>query len=137
MSVAQKICPTQVPSEVLPSLGNAWKILVAADDEPIGDVFQEKLAQFLSTEVETMSDLQGLVNPLVSGMTSPEAIIRAVGELLEKTSKPVSDGQTYRRLRIFSGVVPTPVVEESSENWLEQARLMVTECDCSAKEKRK
>ncbi len=137
MCVEKKICPTQVPSDVLPSSGNAWKILIAKDDEPVGDVFQEKLAQFLSKEGKTMSDLQGLVNPLVSGMTSPEAIIRAVGELLEKTSKPVSDGQAYRCLRIFSGVVPTPVGEESNENWLEQARLMVTECDCSAKEKRK
>lgn len=133
----EKFCPTQVPTEVFPSSGNAWNILVAADDEPVGDVFQEKLNRFLSQEGKTMSDLHGLVNPLVSGMTSPEAIIRAVGELLEKTSKPVSDGQAYRRLRIFSGVVPTPVGEESSENWLEQARLMIMECDCSTKEKRK
>ncbi len=53
----EKICPTQVPSEVLPSSGKAWKILVATDDEAVGDVFQEKLAQFLSTEGKTMSDL--------------------------------------------------------------------------------
>ncbi|XP_018947516.1 paraneoplastic antigen Ma1 homolog [Cyprinus carpio] len=133
----EKICPTQVPTEVLPSSGNTWNILVAADDEPIGDEFQEKLNRFLSQEGKTMSDLQGLVYPLVSGMTSPEAIIRAVRELLEKTPKPVSDGQAYRCLRIFSGVVPTAVGEESSENWLEQARLMVMECDFSVKEKQK
>ncbi|XP_043072489.1 paraneoplastic antigen Ma2-like [Puntigrus tetrazona] len=129
----EKICPTKVPSEVLSSSGDAWKILIVADDEPDGDVFWEKLTQFLSNEGKTMSDLQGLV----TGTTSPEAIIRAIGELLEKTSKPVSDGQAYRRLMIFSGVLPTPAGEESSENWLEQARLMVTECDCSAKVKRK
>lgn len=133
----EKISASQVPSEVLPVSGGAWKILVALDGEPDVDVFQEKLVQFLSQEGKSMSDLQGVVNPLLSGMTSPENIIRAIGELLEKTSKPPSDGQAYRRLRIFSGTVPTPAGEESSENWLEQAKLMVTECECSAKEKRK
>ncbi|KAI7790434.1 hypothetical protein IRJ41_006419, partial [Triplophysa rosa] len=83
-----------------------------------------------------MTDLHGLVRPMVVNTASPEMIIRAIGDLLEKT-KPTSDNQAYRRLRIFLGVEPTPVGEEVSDHWLEQARLMISECDCSAKEKRK
>lgn len=132
----EKICPTQVPSEVLPSSGDTWKIVVVKDEDPNVNAFSDKLSQFLSREGKSITDLQSLINPLASNVTSPETIIRAIGELLEKT-KPTSDGQAYRRLRIFSGIEPTPVGEENSENWLEQARLMIFETDCSTKEKRK
>lgn len=132
----EKICPAQVPSEVLPSSGETWEIVVIKDEDPNMNAFSGRLAQFLNREGKSITDLQSLINPLVSNVTSPETIIRAIGELLEKT-KPTSDGQAYRRLRIFSGLEPTPVGEENSENWLEQARLMISESDCSAKEKRK
>ncbi|XP_065119122.1 paraneoplastic antigen Ma1 homolog [Paramisgurnus dabryanus] len=132
----EKICPTQVPSEVLPSSGDTWKIVVVKDEDPNVNAFSDKLSQFLSREGKSITDLQSLINPLASNVTSPETIIRAIGELLEKT-KPTSDGQAYRRLRIFSGIEPTPVGEENSENWLEQARLMIFETECSTKEKRK
>ncbi|KAL0196751.1 hypothetical protein M9458_005291, partial [Cirrhinus mrigala] len=69
--------------------------------------------------------------------SSPEAIIRAVGDLLAKIEKPASEGSSYRRLRIFSGAIPPPPGEESLEHWLEQAYLMVEESDCSSKEKRR
>ncbi|KAK0137369.1 Paraneoplastic antigen Ma1 [Merluccius polli] len=38
---------------------------------------------------------------------------------------------------MFSGTLPTPAGEEALEHWLEQARLMVEESDCSIKEKRR
>uniref|UniRef100_A0AAR2IPB4 Paraneoplastic antigen Ma-like C-terminal domain-containing protein n=1 Tax=Pygocentrus nattereri TaxID=42514 RepID=A0AAR2IPB4_PYGNA len=46
------------------------------------------------------------------------------------------EGHSYRRLRMFSGVIPTPAGEESIEHWLEQAYVMVEECECSEKEKK-
>ncbi|KAL1249379.1 hypothetical protein QQF64_020384 [Cirrhinus molitorella] len=87
-------------------------------------------------EGKSVSDLQAMFSSPSSNAGSPEAIIRAVGELLEKTSKPGSDGSAYRRLRIFSGTVPTPAGEEALETWMDQARMMVMECECSEKEKR-
>lgn len=33
-------------------------------------------------------------------------------------------------------MTPTPAGEETLDNWLEQAQLMIDECDCSEKEKR-
>ncbi len=68
---------------------------------------------------------------------STEAILRAVSDLLDKTSKTSSEHGSYRRLRTFSGLLPTPAGEEQFDHWLGQARLMVEECDCSRKEKRR
>lgn len=58
-----------------------------------------------------------------------------MGELLEKTLRPESDGSAYRRLRTFSGTVPSLTGEEALETWMDQARMMVMECECSEKEK--
>ncbi|XP_043079814.1 uncharacterized protein LOC122328173 [Puntigrus tetrazona] len=60
-----------------------------------------------------------------------------MGEVLEKTVKQPSDANAYRRLRTFSAIVPTPPGEENMETWIEQARLMITECECSEKKKRR
>ncbi|XP_041930265.1 paraneoplastic antigen Ma1 homolog [Alosa sapidissima] len=68
---------------------------------------------------------------------STEAILRAVSDLLSKTSKSSSEHGSYRRLQTFSGLLPTPAGEEQFDHWLGQARLMVEECDCSRKEKRR
>lgn len=62
--------------------------------------------------------------------STPEAIIRAVGEVLQMTNpRSGSEGSSYRRLRTFSGVQPTPPGEETLENWIEQARLMIEESE--------
>ncbi|XP_039618087.1 paraneoplastic antigen Ma1 homolog [Polypterus senegalus] len=85
----------------------------------------------------TMDDVQALYMSDKSGQSNPESIIRAVGELIGKTVRPSNENNAYRRLRVFSGVSPTPAGEESLDVWADQARLMVEECDCSDKEKRR
>ena len=83
--------------------------------------------------------------PSTGGTTTPpgtaqgnsaESIIRTVGDLLLKTMKP-QESNVFRRLRAYSGQTPTPAGEENLDTWTEQARLMVDECDCSSREKRK
>lgn len=64
-----------------------------------------------------------------------ESIIRALGDVVEKIAKPSMDSSGYRRLRVFSGVLPTPAGE--FDYWIEQARLMVDEGNLSTKEKRR
>lgn len=131
------IDPTRIPPELLPAPGEeTWKVVVASAEGPVSE-FSKKLSMFLSEEGKSMSDLQALFTQSGSTTSSPESIIRAVGELLEKTSKPSTDASAYRRLRTFSGTVPTPTGEESLENWMEQARLMTVECECSEREKRR
>ncbi len=89
----------------------------------------------LQSEGRTAEDLQAMFSSTVSGNSSPDAIIRAVGDLLEKTGKTSETGG-YRRLRMFSGTIPTPEGEEQFEHWMEQAWLMLEESDGTAKEKK-
>lgn len=132
----EKIDPSRVPTEVLPRDGDPpWKIVVVRDKESGPDDFSAKLRKLLQDEGKSMTDVQALLSPFPT--SSPEAVIRAVGELLEKTTKHSSDSTAYKRLRVFSGVVPTPAGEETMENWIEQAKLMIAESDCAEKEKRK
>ncbi|XP_056139662.1 uncharacterized protein LOC130115835 [Lampris incognitus] len=55
--------------------------------------------------------------------------------LHDQTVKPPSESGGYRRLRTFSGTVPTLAGEEPFDHWMEQAYLMVEESDCAPKEK--
>ncbi|XP_056457197.1 uncharacterized protein LOC130391037 [Gadus chalcogrammus] len=55
---------------------------------------------------------------------------------MSRTNKQ-PDSHPYRRLRTFSGISPTPTGEETLDNWLEQATLLVEEGECSDKEKRR
>uniref|UniRef100_A0A8C5G1B2 Uncharacterized protein n=1 Tax=Gouania willdenowi TaxID=441366 RepID=A0A8C5G1B2_GOUWI len=68
--------------------------------------------------------------------SNPEAIIRAVSDMMVSTNKS-PDNHSYRRLKAFSGVSPTPIGEESLDNWLEQVTLLVDEGECSDKEKQR
>lgn len=123
----EKVNPEAIPLDVLPEgsdtawriFGPSWKNV--SPDEQMRDVAQEP---------------QPVYGPAFQLQAStPEAIIRAVGDIMQRTSRPVSDN-SYRRLRTFSGVLPTPPGEEQLDNWVEQARLMIEECDRPDKEKR-
>ncbi|XP_032364001.1 paraneoplastic antigen Ma1 homolog [Etheostoma spectabile] len=83
---------------------------------------------------QTSTNVQG-ETLLTSG--SAESIIRAVGDVLSRAEKSSGEGTSYRRMRIFSGTLPTPAGEETLDHWLEQAWLMVEESECSGKEKRR
>lgn len=119
----EKVDPTKVPAEVChPSTDEKWPIFIAAQSPATQGDQPESL--------KTLFDS----NPPTS---SVESIIRAVGDVLVKVDRPVREYSGYHRLRIFSGSVPTPPGEEALEHWLEQARWMVEESDCSDKEKRR
>lgn len=133
--------PTNCPEELHPTDGEeAWMIIIATERESAHVApaeFADKLSKFLKDEGKSMTDVHALFSPQSANPSSPESIIRAVGEILEKTVRPSSDGSAYRRLRTFSGIVPTPVGEETMDHWIEQAKLMISECECSEKEKRR
>lgn len=131
----EEIDPSKIPPEIMPiSGGSGWKAVYYT--EPQLDKFEDKLLTFLQSEGKTLEDIQGLCTPTKEGSSNPEDIIRAVGDVMNRTNKQ-PDSHTYRRLRTFSGVSPTPAGEESLDNWLEQATLLVTEGECSDKEKRR
>lgn len=123
-----------VPPEVLPAEGaSPWKLVVASaapssfEKAPEKNDFIVKLNALLGAEGKTQ-DVHKLVaneNPVT---TCPAAIILAMGEVLEKTLKPCTEASLYKRLRVFSGVKPTPAGEEEFDNCMEQATQIVQEC---------
>uniref|UniRef100_A0A3Q2QSS7 CCHC-type domain-containing protein n=1 Tax=Fundulus heteroclitus TaxID=8078 RepID=A0A3Q2QSS7_FUNHE len=118
-----------IPLDVLPRGSDSpWRIFGPSEREEVATGEQIRDAD------EEQRQTPGLAFPLQA--STPEAIIRAVGDIMQRTSKPTSDSNSYRRLRTFSGVVPTPPGEEPLDNWIEQARLMVEECDRPIREKR-
>lgn len=132
----ENLTTVSIPPDVMhPQSGETWP-LVTITSSPAPEEFGSKLKVLLETEGKTMDDLKALLSSPQSPTNSTESILKAVGDLLEKTSKPPAEGG-YRRLRIFSGLLPVPPGEEQSEHWLEQAWLMVEESECMEREKRR
>ena len=132
------VTDVNVPPEVQADEGaKAWPIYIVPEVQETTDEFSVKLQQLLQAEGKSMEDMQALFPGPENPPGSVESIIRAVGDLLDKTAKPTSESGGYRRLRTFSGTVPTPAGEESFDHWMEQAYLMVEESDCAPKEKRR
>ncbi|XP_029112729.1 paraneoplastic antigen Ma1 homolog [Scleropages formosus] len=113
-----------IPLDVLPQDSDKpWRIL-GVSDEVAGS----------QQSSESDRPEENMKVPLQA--CSPEAIIRAVGDLMERQGRRSVDSNVYRRLRTFSGVVPTPLGEEQLGNWIEQACLMVDNCERPDREKR-
>ncbi|XP_073705540.1 paraneoplastic antigen Ma1 homolog [Garra rufa] len=125
-----------VPPEILPiSGGEAWPVVIIDEAPTSADEFSSKLLRLLQAEGKTVEDLRDFFPSSVPSTSTPD-VLQIVGNLLEKTAKPSFDMGSYHRLRLFSGVLPTPCGEEQFDNWLEQAQLMVEESECGEKEKR-
>lgn len=131
----QPVNPDHTPPEIRPASGEIpWKIILLTPRE--SEQFSDKFRKLLQEEGKTMDDVRALFSKDPLQGSSPDSIIRAVGDLLEKTMRPSSDANAFRRLRTFSGTIPTPPGEESLEHWLSHAQLIVEECSCSNREKR-
>ena len=134
----EKVMAEEVPKEVLASEGEqTWPIITVFDAPSPESDFNTKLRTLLQEEGKTYDDVQAMFTESQPTSSSAESLIRAVTDLLDKTSKPAGEGGGYRRLRVFSGIVPTPAGEEQFDHWLEQAYLMVEESEGSDKDKRR
>ncbi|KAL7868663.1 hypothetical protein SRHO_G00100470 [Serrasalmus rhombeus] len=121
--------------ETMQSIKALGKLSISDEPSSSTEDFTQKLSRLLREEGKTWSGIPALHALSSSHVSSPESIIQAVGDLLEKASKPSCESSAYKRLRTFSGTSPTPAGEETLENWLEQAKLMVEECGCPDREK--
>lgn len=135
---------SNVPEEVpAPEGMRAWPIFIVAESSIAEEDFSTKLSALLQAEGKwmdgwmEMDDMQALLTGPQPVSSSTESILRAVGDLLDKTAKPSMESGGYRRLLIYSGTVPTPAGEEQFDHWLEQSYLMVEESDGSPKDKRR
>uniref|UniRef100_A0A3Q2CE31 Paraneoplastic antigen Ma-like C-terminal domain-containing protein n=1 Tax=Cyprinodon variegatus TaxID=28743 RepID=A0A3Q2CE31_CYPVA len=131
----EEIDPSKIPPEIRPiNEGSGCKTVWYS--EPQTDNFEDKLLTFLQSEGRTLEDIQSLYSPTKEGNSNPEDIISAVGDVMSRANK-YPNTHPYRRLRTYSGISPTPAGEESLDNWLEQATLLVEEGECSDKEKQR
>uniref|UniRef100_A0A3B1J5J0 Uncharacterized protein n=1 Tax=Astyanax mexicanus TaxID=7994 RepID=A0A3B1J5J0_ASTMX len=134
----EKINPKLVPPEVIPAgLSERWTVIVTDGALIELDDFLKKLNGLLRAEGKTLDDLQGLCPQSTQPPSSTETIVQTMSELLRQNRSVSLEGHSYRRFRMFSGVIPTPAGEESLEHWLEQAYVMVEESECSEKEKKR
>ena len=72
-----------------------------------------------------------------SAKGTDEFFIHAMAEVMKQSNRSMAESHSYRRLRVFSGITPTPMGEEQVEYWIEQATMMVEGSDCPEKEKRR
>ncbi|XP_051565478.1 paraneoplastic antigen Ma1 homolog [Myxocyprinus asiaticus] len=130
----QPLNPYHTPPEIISSSGEPWKTILLTLPVSRPDQFSEKISRLFSEEGKTMEDVKALFSQKSAQTSSPDNIIRAVVDLLEKAMRPTNNA--FRCLRTFSGKVSSPPGEESLEHWLDQAQLTIEECSCSNKEKR-
>ncbi|KAA0709142.1 Paraneoplastic antigen [Triplophysa tibetana] len=90
--------------------------------------FQSKLLSFLANEGKTLADVTGF---LTSASDLNTKLVNAISSLVEKCQATPVDGQGYRKLRMFSGMKPTPHGEEEYDAWAEQTTHMLDEWQCS------
>ncbi|XP_026184219.1 paraneoplastic antigen Ma1 homolog [Mastacembelus armatus] len=110
----------EIPMDVVPSVGGEPWVLSVPENMDNGNVPQAP------------------VPPPEPPTFTTEQFLKSIGEILEKTNRPVVPENTaFKRLRAFSGNIPPPAGEETLDTLLMQAHLMVDECVCSDGEKRK
>ncbi|KAM9393987.1 paraneoplastic antigen Ma1 homolog [Pholidichthys leucotaenia] len=134
-----KVEPSQALPEILPPSGESpWELtLIVENTDNRPDEFSNKLLSLLASEGKTIADIEPLLTQAKTVRSEDtSSIIRAVGDLLEKV-RPPQENNVFCCLHVFSGISPTPAGEETLDTWLEQVQLMLDECDCLSKEKRK
>lgn len=90
--------PTKVPTEVQHvSTGISWPVIISARSSATDGKAPESLKALLHTAPPT---------------SSAESIIHAMGDVLSKMDKGSGENSGYRRLRVFSGTLPTLACEE-------------------------
>ena len=134
----EEVVSSWVPPEVRPADGDdVWKIVNANGTPAAPDDFSEKLKIFLATEGKSVADLEGFCTPSVPPGGTSDAVLQSLADAISRANKGQTESHSYRRLRIFSGSIPTPAGEESLDYWLEQATLMVQESEWPEQEKKR
>uniref|UniRef100_A0A672G823 Uncharacterized protein n=1 Tax=Salarias fasciatus TaxID=181472 RepID=A0A672G823_SALFA len=132
VETTKNITPADIPKQLLPADGSKpWLVCVAETQNPQTDDFQTKLMTFLAHEGKTLADIAGLhTSPTPTRQDVNTDLVNAISSLVDKCQSLPVDGQGYRKLRLFSGVKPTPQGEEEYDAWAEQTTHMLEEWQC-------
>lgn len=113
----------------IPGKYGPWPVhIVPAASEEKED-FQAKLLSFLQHEGKSIDDVKGLIDSSSHDVNT--ALITALNSLVDKCNAAPTDTQSYRKLRMFSGMRPTPSGEEEYDAWAEQTTHMLEEWQCT------
>uniref|UniRef100_A0A8C3G961 Paraneoplastic antigen Ma-like C-terminal domain-containing protein n=1 Tax=Cyclopterus lumpus TaxID=8103 RepID=A0A8C3G961_CYCLU len=96
--------------------------------------FQTKLLAFLANEGKTVADVTGLFSSTPAPTPALDLntqLVNAISSLVEKCQATPADSLGYCKLRLFSGIKPTPLGEEEYDSWAEQTTRMLDEWQCS------
>ncbi len=101
--------PDHTPSEIiLPGGESPWKTILLTHSVSTPQTFSSKLQKLMKEEGKTMSDVKAFFSREPMEGSSPDSIIRAVGDLLEKTMKPSSDNNAFQAFTDFFWDCPYP-----------------------------
>lgn len=94
--------------------------------------FHSKLWALLQKEGKSLKDIRAILpdDPAPKPDVNVD-LVSAIGKLVDKCCQGPSDGPSYRKLRLFSGLKPVPPGEEEYEAWMEMATQMISEWQCS------
>lgn len=138
---------SKVPQTITPEGAlTAWRVITKDSKDPGGneppplsETFEEKFAEWLLGEGKTVEDLKKLFLPpggVPPPTPSPAPVPIMVAEPMQTPiSAPAISHDSYRRLRIFSGTLPTPQGEDDWETWIDYVAPQVLEWQCSEAEK--
>ncbi|XP_073690795.1 paraneoplastic antigen Ma1 homolog [Garra rufa] len=91
--------------------------------------FQTKLISFLQKEGKSLADIPSPVPPTPDLNTK---LVDAINSLVQTCHVASSEERVaYRKLRPFSGFIPTPPGEDEYEVWVEQTTHILEEWQCS------
>ncbi|XP_072892840.1 modulator of apoptosis 1-like [Hemitrygon akajei] len=97
--------------------------------EGAGDL-RERILSVLEDEGKEWSDLEKLVSSRSTVKGESSELTSALTSLARRAEGP------RQKIRVFSGITPTPEGEEEYETWVEQTSQLLRECQCSDEEKR-
>ncbi|XP_073799297.1 paraneoplastic antigen Ma1 homolog [Danio rerio] len=128
------ISKTSIPAEIGGPEVGLWytQVVCVAAEAPKKskeDEFQTKLNLFLQNEGKSLADISSLASPAPDLNTK---LVEAINSLVQTCHVASSEERgIYRKLRPFSGFIPTPLGEDEFEIWVEQTTHILEEWQCS------
>lgn len=134
IEVAGSISKMSVPAEIEGPEEVSWytQVVHVTAETPkrsTEEEFQAKLSSFLQKEGKSLADFPRLPSPEPDLNTK---LVDAINSLVQTCHLASSEERVaYRKLRPFSGFIPTPPGEDEYEVWVEQTTHILDEWQCS------
>ncbi len=129
-SISQMSIPEEIGGpEVGPWYTQVIRVAAETPKQGREEEFQTRLISFLQKEGKSLADIPSFVSPAPDLNTK---LVDAINSLVQTCHVASSEERAgYRKLRPFSGFIPTPPGEDEYEVWVEQTTHILEEWQCS------